>query len=79
MDLPGQHHPDGKKGREIVEALDTGRRIHLFVRRRRQDVTFAYCGLVAPLRHEGSSPMTVWFRVLTLLGPELARRLRSRP
>jgi hypothetical protein len=66
--------PAGKKGLEIINALDTGQRIHLFVRRRRQQVAFAYCGLVAPLRHEGGRPMNVTFRLLTPLGAELARR-----
>lgn len=63
-----------KKGREIIDALDVGRRIHLFVRSRRQDVAFAYCGLVAPLRNEGSEPMTVWFRLLTPLSGDQERR-----
>jgi hypothetical protein len=66
--------PTGKKGREIIDALDTGRRIHLFVRRFRQDVAFTYCGLVAPERHEGSKPMTVWFHLLTQLDADLQRR-----
>lgn len=66
--------PESKKGREIVEALDHGRRLHLFVRRQRQQVAFAYCGLVAPLRQEGSQPMTVTFRLLTPLSDALTRR-----
>lgn len=66
--------PSGKRGREIIEALDTGRRIHLFVRRRRQDVAFTYSGLVAPLRHADSGPMTVTFRLLTPLSSDLERR-----
>ena len=66
--------PDGKKGRELIESLDTGRRVHLFVRRLRQDVAFTYCGLVSLQRHEGSKPMTVWFRLLTPLGSDLQRR-----
>lgn len=68
--------PEGKKGREILHALDTGRRLHLFTRRRRQEVSFAYCGLVSPLRHEGSKPTTVWFRLLTPLSPSLGRRFQ---
>lgn len=66
--------PASKKGREVINALDEGRRIHLFVRRRRQEVAFTYCGIVAPLRHESSQPMTVWFRILTPLRPDLERR-----
>lgn len=66
--------PESKRGREIVEALDNGRRLHLFVRRRRQQVAFAYCGLVAPTRQEGSQPMTVTFRLLTPLSDALTRR-----
>ncbi len=67
--------PEGKRGREITDALDTGRRIHLFVRRDRSTSAFLYCGLVVPLRHEGSKPMTVWFRMLTPLDRELQRAL----
>ena len=63
--------PASKKGREVIETLDEGRRVHLFVRRQRQDVAFTYCGLVAPLRHESSQPITVWFRLLTPLGADL--------
>ncbi|MGI8809290.1 MAG: DUF3427 domain-containing protein [Acidimicrobiales bacterium] len=66
--------PTGKRGLEIVNALDTGLRVHLFIRRRRGDVAFTYCGLVAPVRHEGSQPMTVWFRLLTPLTAELERQ-----
>lgn len=66
--------PESKKGREIVDALDNGRRLHLFVRAQRQQVAFAYCGLVAPTRQEGSQPMTVTFRLLTPLSDALAGR-----
>jgi hypothetical protein len=70
--------PEGKKGREIIEALDTGRRFHLFARRHRKDLV-TYCGLLAPLRHEGSMPMTVWFRLLTPLDPQLQRQFLDNP
>lgn len=67
--------PENKKGREVLEALDTGQRIHLFVRRDRKHPALTYCGLLAPIRHEGSAPMSVWFRLLTPLSPELQRQL----
>jgi hypothetical protein len=51
--------PDGKKGREILDALGTGTQIHLWVRRRKGDVAFRYLGLVVPLSREGDRPMTV--------------------
>ena len=57
--------PDGKKGREIIGALERGTFIHLWVRRRKTDVAFAYLGLVVPVSHEGAKPMSVRFRLLT--------------
>ena len=67
-------HPDGKKGREVLESLETGTQLHLWVRRRKADGAFTYCGLVVPVSHEGSKPMSVRFRLLTPLDPELRRR-----
>ena len=56
--------PEGKKGREILDALDTGTALHLWVRQKKTDVVFEYRGLVVPISHEGSKPMSVRFRVL---------------
>ena len=67
--------PDGKKGREILDALDTGTRIHLFVRVKKSDVAFEYCGRVIPVEHRGANPMSVTFRLLTALGLDSAGRL----
>ena len=41
--------PDRKKGREILDALDTGTSVHLWVRRRKPDVAFIYLGLMVPI------------------------------
>jgi superfamily II DNA or RNA helicase/diadenosine tetraphosphate (Ap4A) HIT family hydrolase/HKD family nuclease len=68
--------PESKKGRDVLEALSSGRRIHLFVRNKRMDVAFTYAGLVAPLRHEGSKPMVVWFRLLTELSDDMVSALK---
>ena len=57
--------PDSKKGREILNAPTTGTRIHAWIRRRKADVAFEYCGLVTPLEHEGAKPMSVRFRLST--------------
>ena len=67
--------PDGKKGREIIGALESGTFIHLWARRRKNDVAFAYLGLVVPISHEGSKPMSVRFRLLTPAPNELVRQL----
>lgn len=69
--------PDGKKGRELLDALDTGRRVHLFFRDKRTPPPFTYCGPLVALRHEGSKPMTVWFRLYEPLSPSLQRRFLS--
>ena len=68
--------PDGKKGRELLDSLSSGTRVHLFVRNKRSDRGFTYAGLVTPLRHEGAKPMVVWFRLLTALSDEVAAALR---
>ena len=67
--------PEGKKGREILNALETGKAIELWVRRRSQDVAFTYTGRVIPLRHDGSQPMSVEFRLMTPLSGEVQTRL----
>ena len=67
--------PEGKKGREILNALETGIAIELWVRRRSQDVAFIYLGRVVPLKHEGSQPMSVTFRLMTPLTGEVQSRL----
>jgi len=67
--------PGSKKGREILEALETGTEIHLWVRRKKSDVAFEYCGLVVPMSHEGERPMHVTFRLLTPLTAEAFGRL----
>lgn len=67
--------PSGKKGREILEALQTGKSIELWMRRKSTDGAFTYLGRVVPLSHEGSEPMLVTFRLLTPLSGELQSRL----
>ena len=65
--------PDGKKGREILDALETGTQIHLWVRRRKTDVAFTYLGLVLPLSHDGDRPISVRFQLMNPLDRELSR------
>jgi hypothetical protein len=67
--------PDRKKGREILDALDTGTSVHLWVRRRKTDVAFIYLGLVVPTSHEGDRPMSVGFRVLTPVSRAVSRAI----
>lgn len=66
---------DGKKGREILDALETGTAIELWIRRRKADGAFTYLGRVAPLKHEGSQPMSVTFRLLTPVTGDVQMRL----
>jgi superfamily II DNA or RNA helicase/diadenosine tetraphosphate (Ap4A) HIT family hydrolase/HKD family nuclease len=65
--------PGGKKGREILDALETGTQIHLWIRRRKSDVAFVYLGIVLPLSHDGDRPMSVRFRLMTPIDRELSR------
>lgn len=69
--------PEGKKGRDVLAAIEDGRDIHLFVRNKRTEVSFTYCGMIVPQRHEGDRPMTVWFRLLSPLSTEMTRRFSS--
>ena len=69
--------PEGKKGQEILNALENGTRVHLFARRKKTDVAFTYLGLIAPISHEGSKPMSVRFRLLTPIAGSDLRELTS--
>jgi len=69
--------PEGKRGQEVLNALETGMRLHLWARADRSTRDFEYCGLIAPISHEGSRPMQVQFRLLTPLTPEAWQRLRG--
>lgn len=66
--------PTGKKGREILESLSTGKSIELWMRRRSAD-PFTYVGRAVPLGYEGSEPMLVTYRLLTPLTSELQSQL----
>ncbi|HTO00820.1 MAG TPA: DUF3427 domain-containing protein, partial [Microthrixaceae bacterium] len=63
-----------KKGREVLNAVEDGTRLHLFVRAKKSDVAFEYCGQVEPVTHHGEKPMSVTFRLKTPLGPDSAKR-----
>jgi superfamily II DNA or RNA helicase/diadenosine tetraphosphate (Ap4A) HIT family hydrolase/HKD family nuclease len=65
--------PEGKKGKEILRALETGMCVELWMRRK--GGPFTYLGRVVPLSHEGSQPMLVMFRLLTPLSRELQTSL----
>src|SRR5581483_10079540 len=67
--------PKRKKGREILDALDTGTNVHLWDRRRKTDVAFIYLGLAVPISHEGDQPMYVSFRLLTPASREVSRAI----
>jgi hypothetical protein len=69
--------PDSKKGREILEALDTGKQIHLWIRRRKSDKAFEYRGIAIPVSSEGARPMSVRFRLLTTLDTDAWKRFRG--
>ena len=67
--------PSGKKGKEILESLSTGKSIELWMRRRGADTAFTYVGRVVPLSYEGSEPMLVTYRLLTPLTSDLQSQL----
>ncbi len=69
--------PESKSGREVLNSLETGMRLHLWVRGDMSMCDFEYCGWIAPISHEGSNPMQVRFRLLTPVTPEAWARFRS--
>jgi len=71
--------PGSKRGREVLDALATGMRLHLWARPRKTIREFEYCGLVVPLSHQGSQPMQVRFRLLTPLSADAWRRFGTPP
>jgi hypothetical protein len=70
-----QTRRDDKKGRALLESLDTGTEIHLWLRRSKKAGVFTYCGLVAPVHAEGDAPVHVTWRLLTAAPDELVKPL----
>ena len=66
--------PEGATGRRLVTPGEA--RLYLFVQER-ANTTAVYCGAITPIRHEGSAPIDVWFRlpvpvpagVMSCIGP----------
>jgi superfamily II DNA or RNA helicase/diadenosine tetraphosphate (Ap4A) HIT family hydrolase len=68
--------PESKPGQNVLQSPGNGRRVDLWARRDNKD-PFFYCGLVLPLSHEGSKPMSVTFRLLTPLSQEMLSALST--
>jgi len=71
-----QTAPESNQGRNILESPGNGQKVHLWVRRTKKD-PFEYCGLVLPISHEGSMPMSVNFRLMTPLSKAMIQRYGS--
>jgi hypothetical protein len=54
--------PHSKRGRNIVEQHKRDQTIHLFCRYT-DEGPFIYCGTLQYLRHQGSEPIRVWFKL----------------
>lgn len=54
--------PENKRGRSIIEQHQRGQTIHLFCRYTDDD-PFIYCGTLQYVRHQGSKPIRVWFKL----------------
>lgn len=65
-----QTRPDSSKGQRVLESPGNGHLVHLWVRASTKSA-FTYCGVLIPLSHEGSKPMSVTFRLLTPLSSEM--------
>jgi hypothetical protein len=69
-----QTSPESNQGQKVLASPGNGRKVHLWVRRTKRD-PFTYCGLVLPLSHAGSKPVSVTFRLLTPLSREMVTGL----
>ncbi len=67
-----------KKGRGLLESLNEGVEVHLWLRRSKREGAFTYCGLVVPVGDGGDAPIRVTWRLLTPL-PEDAIPSARRP
>lgn len=65
-DSQSKTSPQSKKGRELINSLDLGRSIHIWIRAKEKQ-PFTCCGLAIPVAHEGSQPISFRFRLLTPL------------
>ena len=63
--------PDSLKGQAILEAPSNGHKVHLFARKNNKALGYTYFGLLTPIRHEGSKPIQITFRLLTPLTNDL--------
>ena len=71
-----QTRQEGKQGRILRGQEDSGRQIHLFVRKDGKLASgtaapFTYCGRLDFLRWEGERPITVWWRLNEPLPPRV--------
>jgi hypothetical protein len=53
----------GKKGQELLRALDNGLQIHLWLRRVKTDVEFVYAGMACAVDDEGEKPIRITWRL----------------
>ena len=60
-----QSRPNGSWAsyHDASESTANGTLIHLFTRDKKADIAFEYRGMVRPIDHEGSRPMSVRFRL----------------
>ncbi len=59
----------GKKGKELLGSPHNGTEIHLWIRARKTDVEFTYCGIGVPAADSGDAPIAITWRLLDPLPP----------
>jgi len=62
-----------KKGGGLIEAMEAGTEVHLWVRGSKREGVFTYCGLVVMVSSEGEAPMRVRWRLMSPVTKEIAR------
>lgn len=73
-----QTSPESNQGQKILGSPGNGRMVHLWVRRTKKD-PFTYCGIMFPITHRGTKPMSVTFRLMDPLTQEMANLFPLQP
>ena len=68
----------GKKGQELLRALDDGRQVHVWLRRVKTDVEFVYAGMACVVEDEGEKPIRITWRLYDALPSEVYLGLGGR-
>ena len=67
----------GKKGRELLGAMDNGTQVHIWLRKRKTDAEFVYAGMGHFVDDKDEKPIQITWRLYDALPQELYVSLRG--